>query len=87
MVNDSMRILLIQETDWFEKGPLQQHHLMERLSLKGYEIRVINHEIVWKTRGKQELCSKRRVFKNISRVYNGADITVVRPSIYFIRSS
>jgi glycosyltransferase involved in cell wall biosynthesis len=76
-----MRILLVQETDWFEKGPLQQHHLMERLSLKGYEIRVIDHEIVWKTHGKQELRSKRRVFKNISRVYNGADITVVRPKI------
>ena len=76
-----MRILLVQETDWFEKGPLQQHHLMERLSLKGYEIRVIDHEIVWKTHGKQELRSKRRVFNNISRVYNGANITVVRPSI------
>ena len=81
MVNDSMRILLVQETDWFEKGPLQQHHLMERLSLKGYEIRVIDHEIVWKTHGKQELRSKRKVFNNVSRVYNGADITVVRPKI------
>ena len=81
MVNDSMRILLVQETDWFEKGPLQQHHLMERLSLKGYEIRVIDHEIVWKTHGKQELRSKRKVFDNVSRVYNGANITVVRPKI------
>ena len=81
MVNDSMRILLVQETDWFEKGPLQQHHLMERLSLKGYEIRVIDHEIVWNTHGKQELRSKWKVFNNVSRVYNGADITVVRPSI------
>ena len=76
-----MKILLVQETDWFEKGPLQQHHLMERLSLKGYEIRAIDHEIVWKTHGKQELRSKRRVFKNISRVYKGADITVIRPSV------
>ena len=81
MVNDSMKILLIQETDWFEKGPLQQHHLMERLSLKGYEIRVIDHEIVWNTHGKQELRSSRKIFNNISRVYKGADITVVRPSI------
>ena len=37
-----MKILLIQETDWFVKGPLQQHHLMEKLSLDGYEIRVID---------------------------------------------
>ena len=76
-----MKILLVQETDWFEKGPLQQHHLMERLSLKGYEIRVIDHEIVWKTHGKQELRSKRKVFNNVARVYKGADITVVRPKI------
>ena len=76
-----MRILLVQETDWFEKGPLQQHHLMERLSLKGYEVRVIDHEIVWKTHGKQELRSSRKVFNNVSRVYNGANITVVRPKI------
>jgi glycosyltransferase involved in cell wall biosynthesis len=76
-----MKILLVQETDWFEKGPLQQHHLMERLSLKGYEIRVIDHEIVWKTHGKQELRSSRKVFKNVSRVYKGADITVIRPKI------
>jgi glycosyltransferase involved in cell wall biosynthesis len=75
------KIFLVQETDWFEKGPLQQHHLMERLSLKGYEIRVIDHEIVWKTHGKQELRSKRRVFNNVSRVYNGANVTVVRPKI------
>lgn len=76
-----MKILLVQETDWFEKGPLQQHHLMERLSLKGYEIRVIDHEIVWKTHGKKELNSERKVFRRVSRVCKGADITVIRPQI------
>jgi glycosyltransferase involved in cell wall biosynthesis len=75
------KILLVQETDWFEKGPLQQHHLMERLSLKGYKIRVIDHEIIWNTHGEKELCSTRKVFNSVSRVYNGADITVVRPKI------
>ena len=76
-----MKILLLQETDWFEKGPLQQHHLMERLSLKGHEIRVIDYEIVWKTHGKKELKSKREVFENVSKVYDGANITVIRPPI------
>ena len=56
-----MRILLVQETDWFEKGPLQQHHLMERLSLKGYEIRVIDHEMVWKTQGSRS-CAQNEEF-------------------------
>jgi glycosyltransferase involved in cell wall biosynthesis len=75
-----MKILLVQETDWFEKGPLQQHHLMERLSLKGYEVRVIDYEIVWKTHGKKELYSIRKIFNNVSRVQKGADITVIRPA-------
>ena len=76
-----MKILLVQETDWFEKGPLQQHHLIEMLSLKGYEIRVIDYEIVWRTHGKKELYSRRKIFNNVSRVHKGADITVIRPAM------
>jgi len=76
-----MKILLLQETDWFEKGPLQQHHLMERLSKEGHEIRVIDYEIIWKTHGKNEFKSKREVFEKVSLVYDGSDITVIRPPI------
>jgi hypothetical protein len=76
-----MRILLVQETDWFERGPLQQNHLMEKLSLKGHEIRVIDHEILWNTHGKKELYSRRKVFNNVSRIYKGAAVTIVRPPI------
>ncbi|HEC93252.1 MAG TPA: glycosyltransferase WbuB [Candidatus Atribacteria bacterium] len=75
-----MKILLVQETDWLEKGPLQQNHLMERLSLKGHEIRVIDYEILWKTHGKKELLSKREI-NNVSRVYKGANITLIRPPL------
>lgn len=76
-----MKILLVQETDWFEKGPLQQHHLMERLSLKGHEIRVIDYEIIWQTHGKKEFKSKREIFENVSKVHDDANITVIRPPI------
>jgi len=76
-----MKILLVQETDWFEKGPLQQHHLMEMLSLKGYEIRVIDYEIVWRTHGKKELYSRRKIFDDVSRVHDGTGITVIRPAM------
>lgn len=75
-----MKILLVQETDWLEKGPLQQNHLMERLSLKGHEIRVIDYEILWKTHGKKELLSKREI-NNVWRVYKGANITLIRPPL------
>lgn len=76
-----MKILVVQESDWFERGPLQQNHLMEILSLRGHEIRVIDHEILWNTNGKKELISKREVFEDTWRIYEGASITVIRPSI------
>lgn len=76
-----MKILLVQETDWFTKGPLQQNYLMEKLSLKGHQIHVIDHEILWKTHGKKELYSRRQVFNNVSALYKGSDITVIRPGI------
>ncbi len=76
-----MKILVVQESDWFERGPLQQNHLMEILSLRGHEIRVIDHEILWNTNGKKELISKKEVFENTWRLYEGSSITVIRPSI------
>ena len=81
-----MRILLVQESDWFERGPLQQNHLMEKLSLRGHEIRVIDHEILWPEKDKNELISKRQVFENTSRIYKNAKITVIRPPIVKIRT-
>ena len=43
-----MKILVLQESDWIEVGPHQSHHLMERMSLRGHEIEVIDFEIRWK---------------------------------------
>ena len=76
-----MKILLVQETDWLKKGPHQQHHLMDRLSLKGYEVRVIDHELLWRSEGKRGLYSRREVFYNVSRVCKESGVTVVRPSL------
>jgi glycosyltransferase involved in cell wall biosynthesis len=76
-----VKILLVQDTDWLLRGPHQQHHLIERLSLKGHEVRVIDYELLWRTQGKRELCSKRQVFNNVSRFYDGANITLIRPGI------
>ena len=76
-----LKILLVQDTDWLLRGPHQQHHLLERLSLKGHEVRVIDYELLWRTQGKKELRSKRQVFDNISRFYGGAQIMLIRPGI------
>jgi glycosyltransferase involved in cell wall biosynthesis len=76
-----VKILLVQDTDWLLRGPHQQHHLMERLSLKGHEVLVIDYELLWSTQGKKELRSKKQVFNNVSRFYNGAELMLIRPGI------
>ena len=43
-----MEILVVQESDWVERGPHQSHHLMERMSKKGHKVRVIDYKILWR---------------------------------------
>lgn len=76
-----MRILITQDTDWIKRNPGQQHHLAERLSLRGHEIRVIDYEILWRTEGKKELISKKQVFQNFSKIFPNSNVTVIRPRI------
>ncbi|MBM4447434.1 MAG: glycosyltransferase family 4 protein [Chloroflexi bacterium] len=76
-----MRILIIQESDWFKRGPHNQHHLAEKLSLRGHKVCVIDHEILWRIEDNRGLYSRRHVFNNVSRIYTGAVITVIRPGI------
>ncbi|NQS89379.1 glycosyltransferase, partial [Patescibacteria group bacterium] len=76
-----MRILVVQETDWIKRGPHQQHHLMERLSLKGHKIRVIDYRFLWRKEAKKTLYSKRQVLDRVWKVYKKADITLLRPAM------
>jgi len=76
-----MKILVVQESNWVERGPHQSHHLMERLSKKGHEIRVIDFEIGWRSNGRKELISKRKVFKDVCDIIDGGYVTVIRPPI------
>jgi len=76
-----MRILVVQESDWLEKGPHQSHHLMERLSAKGHEVRVIDFEILWKNHGKQSIISKRTIYRDVHKAIPDGRVTVVRPAI------
>ncbi len=73
-----MNILLLQEADWFNKGPHQQHHLLERLSEKGHNIRVIDYPHPYKYT--KNIFSKRKIFTDTSRFYSNAKIDVFRPS-------
>ena len=76
-----MRILLVQESDWLARGPHQQHHLVDRLSVRGHKIQVIDYEITWREQEKKELYTRKEVFEHISKVLEEADITVTRPGI------
>lgn len=76
-----MKILIAQDTDWLRRNPAQQHHLADRLSLRGHEIRVIDYEILWRSTGKRWSFSRRQVFEQISKTMNGANVTVIRPGI------
>jgi glycosyltransferase involved in cell wall biosynthesis len=75
-----MKILIVQDTDWIRRNPIQHTHLAERLAVKGHKIRVIDYEILWRSDGKRELFSNREVY-NVSRIIKDANITVIRPSI------
>jgi len=79
-----MRILITQDTDWMERNPGQQHHLADRLCLRGHEIRVIDYDILWKTRKSKGWRSTRQVFAHVSKTVPDADITVIRPAIWRI---
>lgn len=77
-----MRILVVQESDWLERGPHNSHHIMERLSTRGHEVKVIDYEILWKANNTEKcLISKRKEFYNQHKSIDSGNITVIRPSI------
>ena len=65
---NNLRILVVQESDWLKRNPHQQHHLLERLSLKGLEIRVIDYDIDWRKEKRRKLYTKRRLFDNVHKI-------------------
>ena len=84
-----MKILVVQESDWIKRNPHQQHHLMERLSMRGHEIRVIDYPIDWE-QGKGHY-HKREVVDGYYKIHPESRVQVISPSIlkipYFIYPS
>jgi glycosyltransferase involved in cell wall biosynthesis len=76
---DSMKILVVQESDWIKRNPHQQHHLMERLSLKGHQIKVIDYNIDWRIEKRSEIISGITTYDDIHKIYPQAKIQVIRP--------
>src|SRR2546427_8022903 len=80
---DSVRILVLQESDWIERGPHQSHHLLERMAQRGHQVRVIDFEIGWRERSTRERIAPRRVVAGVYKVCDDVSVTVIRPA--FIR--
>jgi glycosyltransferase involved in cell wall biosynthesis len=78
-----MKILLVQDTDWLTRNIHQHHHVGERLCLRGHELLVIDHDVMWRTHGngKGKLFLRRQVFDGVSKVVPDACVTVIRPGI------
>lgn len=76
-----MKILVVQESDWLKRNPHQQHHLIDRMSLRGHDLRVIDYPIDWRMDNPKGFSSKRTVFKNVHKVDERAKVDVIRPKI------
>ena len=75
-----MKILVVQESDWLKRNPHQQHHLMDRMVLRGHEVKVIDYPIDWPKEDPDGFIFKREVHDNVFKVKPEADIQVIRPS-------
>jgi glycosyltransferase involved in cell wall biosynthesis len=74
-----MKILVVQESDWLKRNPHQQHHLMDRMVLRGHEVKVIDYPIDWLKEDPDGFVFHREVHDNVHKVKPEADIQVIRP--------
>ncbi len=80
-----MRIIVVQETDWLRRGPHQQHHLFERLSLRGHEVIVLDYPILRSHWPHEPLLAPRVERENAARLYDGAHIHLITPATLSLR--
>ncbi|MBN1122100.1 MAG: glycosyltransferase family 4 protein [Anaerolineae bacterium] len=74
-----MDIVVVQETDWLRRGPHQQHHLFERLSLRGHTITVLDYPILRSHWPQEPLIVRREDNPHAARIMNGAQIKLITP--------
>jgi glycosyltransferase involved in cell wall biosynthesis len=80
-----VQIVVIQETDWMRRGPHQQHHLFERLSLRGHQITVLDYPILRHHWPQEPLWVPDQIQENAARIYHGASIRLITPATTSIR--
>lgn len=75
-----MRIFYIQETDYIDKGPHQQHHLLENLKLRGHEVLIMDYEVEYKSRQRLGIFSNKIKYLTRSKIFPKIKIPIIRPS-------
>lgn len=81
-----MKILVIQETDWIKRGPHTQHHLMDRMALRGHEIHVIDYDYLWKENPQRNIFTRTQIFENAYKTLKNSNITLIRPGMIKVSS-
>src|SRR3989442_11005640 len=78
---DSVRMLVLQQSDWIERGPHQSYHLLERMVRRGHAVHVVDFEIGWRKQTSASIIAPRKVLTPPPKVIPGSRITVVRPTV------
>jgi glycosyltransferase involved in cell wall biosynthesis len=76
-----VRILVVQESDWIDRNPVVHHRMLEELSRNGDEVRVVDFDIMWHTKGRRPLVQRRQVVTGCTKFFEDATVTVVRPGM------
>jgi glycosyltransferase involved in cell wall biosynthesis len=77
-----MRILIIHEIDWEKKVIFEPHHLAELFSIQGHEVFVIDCAQPDSKNFMKGIHT--RILSNYSRVYDDANITLIRPASFLV---
>lgn len=75
-----MKVLAVQETDWFKRGPHQQHHIFEGLAKRGHEIRVMHFPLLWRSEPKEGLFQPGSIEHGVHRTTDDGGVAVITPS-------
>jgi glycosyltransferase involved in cell wall biosynthesis len=78
-----MKILIIHEIDWEEKVIFEPHHLAELFSIQGHEIFVIDCAQPNTNFFRKGIHT--RILPNYYRVYDNANITLIRPASLLVK--
>ncbi len=54
---------------------------MDRMALRGHQIRVIDYEYLWKEDKDRKLLTGRKVIKGAYKIFKEANITLIRPGM------